>query len=829
MTRPFYTAPSPQAVRDEAKDIAASQNSWPESTIAMIRNLDEFSGMSAPQIRESRLSRAKVRHALALEYQARDWQDLIFLCETMEHDDFAQLRNRAKFLAQDHAARNSTAAARLRKALPALREKSDDDIFSASIALADAQRTIAREYGFGTWRGLRAFVRSHPATEGFLNTPGAVPPDVAAVVEAVDAGDAARLKPLIEANPSLVHARVASDITCGDTLLHRADPRATNGARMTNGHLQVAQLLIDSGIDINAMGGCGDSCFTPPIDASSWIGNQRMAKLLLDNGADPNRAYWTMTRPVRTAANHKGKAIFRMLLKAGADYTLYETVSLGFLKLTRELLARDAGTVNVLDGGTLPIVQAARDVKMTRLLLRHGADPNGHDARGVTALMEASQAGAKEVVGALLGGGAAPDIFFAIASRDRQAVEEMLAADPDCHRSEAVTPVILAAASGDRAIVEALLKAGADPNEAQHEWMRDSPLVTAVSHRHEHLVPLLLEHGADVNPPKAFKWNIPLTAAVRWGNYAGVEMLLAAGADPSIASDSGGIGNPLGWTAFVGDLRCAKMLVDAGADKAARSHALIGAAHHGRLSIIELLGTLDTDLHDPHPGGDALHRARANKHAEALKLLVELDEIHKLPKDERDAILGPRAQFMHLLCSEDGKGLDALIGKHPELVDRNLVRNELFHHATGNHQAKVDLKPWLATVDVLVKHGVPWTIHSAVACDHLEEVERLADGPGALEAGLHTAAKFNNVRAMTFLLDAGAAIDAKESGGTALHDAVRFRCLEAAQCLIERGASVNATDQHGNSPRSFCRPGTEKGDALCDLLDAHGATSLGHG
>ncbi len=127
----------------------------------------------------------------------------------LTHDDYAQIRNRAKFLLLDHAARHPTAAVRLRKALPALREMSDDEVFAATITRADAQRTIAREYGFGSWRALRTVVPSHPATEGFLNTSGAVPPDVAAMVDAVDPGDAGRLKALIEAAPSLVHARVA--------------------------------------------------------------------------------------------------------------------------------------------------------------------------------------------------------------------------------------------------------------------------------------------------------------------------------------------------------------------------------------------------------------------------------------------------------------------------------------------------------------------------------------------------------------------------------------------------------------------------------------------
>ena len=824
MARPFYAAPSPQVVRDEAKRIAKGRGSWSSDTLDLIKNLDEFSKSSSRQVRESRPSRAQIQHALAMEYGAASWQDLIFLCETMEHDDFAQIRNRAKFLLKDHSEGRAVAAVRLRKALPGFARKSDRQIFAAPIALADAQRTLAREYGFGSWRQLRDFVHSHPAGGGCLNTPGAMPPQVAAMVEAVDAGNAGAVGKLIAENPSLVHARVASDITCGDTLLHRADPRATNGARMTPGHLKVAQLLIDSGIDIDAMGGCGDSCFTPPIDASTWIGNRRMVALLLENGADPNRSYWTMTKPVRTAANHHGKAIFRMLVKAGASYTLYETVALGFLKLTRELLDRRPDAINEPDDGDLPIVQAAADVKMTRLLLRYAADPNVRDSRGVTPLMAASQAGNKEVVEALLAAGAEPDIFFAIASRDRDAVARMLEANPDCHKSKFVTPTILAVLSGDRSIVENLLEAGADANETQHQWMQDSPLVAAAAHRHDHLIPLLLEHGANVNPPKAFKWSIPLTAAVRWGTYQAVRILLEAGADPSVVSDPGLIGNPLHWAATFGDLLGAKMMLDAGANKVARSMALCAAAQQGRLAIAELLGTLDTDLDYPHPKGNPMQRARANKHADCVELLTELSEIRQLPEPQQEEILRPRAQFLHLLCSDDGGALDALIGKRPELVDRDLVRKELFHHATGNLQPKVDLKPLPAAVDVLVKHGVPWTIHSAVACDRVDEIERLANRPDALRQGLHTAAKFNNVRAMKLLLDAGADVNAKESRGTALHEAVRYWSLEAVECLVERGASVNATDQYGATPRAFCRPDNPRLEAICDLLDAHGAS-----
>ena len=594
---------------------------------------------------------------------------------------------------------------------------------------------------------------------------------------------------------------------------------------MKEGHLKVAQLLIDNGIDINAMGGCGDSCFTPPIDASSWIGNRRMVDLLLKNGADPNRSYWAMTKPVRTAANHHGRDIFRMLLKAGAQYGLYETVNLGFLKLTRELLDEHPERVNETCGESLPIVLAADDPKLTRLLLQRGANPNVKDQRGVTALMSAIQSGNKEVIGILREHGAKEDIFSAIGSRNRRSVARMLEEDPNCHKSKFVTPLIWAVISGDRAIVEMLLKAGANPNEQQQRWMQDNPLVAATAHQQDHLIQLLLDYGAKVNSRNTFKWSIPLTSAVRWGTHRGARVLLEAGANPSVVSDSGLIGNPLGWTGYVGDLLATKMMIDFGANKVARSQALIAAATHGQRAIVELLGTLDTDLLYSLPQGNAFQRAKSNRHSSTLELLGELAEIHELPRRRRADFLKPRADFLHFLCTDDGNALNKLITQKPGLVDRDIVRNELFHYATGNRQTNADKKPLMRVVNTLVKHGVPWTIHSAVACDRTDIVDQLIGAPDALKYGLHTAAKFNNVKLLERFLDAGVDINVKESWGTALHEAVRYTSFDVVKYLVERGANVNATDQYGTKPRSASTSSNKHRAAICDFLDAHGASS----
>lgn len=824
MTRPFYTAPSIQDVQAEVDQILESQDSWGRTTINLIKNLAEFSECTARQIIASSITKSQVKQALAIEYECEDWNDLKNLTETMEHDDFTQISNRAKFLLRDHHNKKPVAAERLRKALPDLKRKSNRHIFDTSIALRDAQRTIAKEYGMESWAHLRKFIRSHPSTQGFLNTPGAMPPDVAEILEAVDDGDAEKVAQLIEANPSLVHARVASDITSGDTLLHRADPRATNGSRMMNRHLEVAQLLIDNGIDIDAMGGCGDSCFTPPIDASTWIGNRRMVELLLKNGADPDRRYWSMTPPVRTAANHNGKAIFRLLVKAGAKYTIYETVQMGFLKLTRELIDKQPELVNQVCGDSLPLVLAANDLKISQLLLKRGADPNLKDQRSVSPLMAAAQSGNAQVIETLLEYGGERDIFFAINNSDRDAVSRMLKEDPNCHKSKQITPLIWAVNAGDPEIVESLLKAGANPNEKQDSWMAWNPLVAAAARQQDHLIQPLLDHGAKANPPGARKWSIPLTAAVRWGTHAAVKILLDAGANPSGDIKSGMIGYPLGWAVYVGDFMAVHLLLKYGANKKARNLALIGAAQ-GKLALIEMLGTLDTDLDYETPQGNAIHHARAGKHADCLELLTELKEIHALPKARRETRLKPRAEFLRLVCDNDSGALDQLLAKNPELVDRDVVRNQIFHYAAGILQSNPDKKPLKEVVEVLAKHGVPWTVQSAVACGRMDKIARLMDEPLALRYGLHAAVKSNEVEMLKWFVDAGADVNFRENWGTALHEAVRYNSVDAAKVLIENGANINATDSGGSTPRASYMLGSWHRAEMRDLLDAHGARS----
>ena len=46
MSRPFYTAPSPRTIREEAKQILANQKSWDRGTINLLKNLEGFSNLA---------------------------------------------------------------------------------------------------------------------------------------------------------------------------------------------------------------------------------------------------------------------------------------------------------------------------------------------------------------------------------------------------------------------------------------------------------------------------------------------------------------------------------------------------------------------------------------------------------------------------------------------------------------------------------------------------------------------------------------------------------------------------------------------------------------
>jgi len=120
--------------------------------------------------------------------------------------------------------------------------------------------------------------------------------------------------------------------------------------------------------------------------------------------------------------------------------------------------------------------------RIARLFVTMGADPNGRNAFGHTALVNAAWNGDLNGVNALISMGANVDM------EQEGALHGMLPSG---------TALDVAAAVGRTGICKSLLAAGANVNEKNQKGA--TPLLVALSHSTIACVPTILDYGADVN------------------------------------------------------------------------------------------------------------------------------------------------------------------------------------------------------------------------------------------------------------------------------------------------------------------------------------------
>ena len=178
--------------------------------------------------------------------------------------------------------------------------------------LADAQLAVAREYGFPSWRALKAEMDLRRA------------PNVAEFMRACAAGDVEALRELLQRDPGLARERLPG----GTTSLHAA-------AR----HPDAVRFLLEHGADANARD-VGDNATPLHFAASNRI--LESVRLLLDAGADVHG----------TGDVHKGDVIgwaaaegnddvINLLLARGARHHIFSAMALRDRDLVQKLVEED--------------------------------------------------------------------------------------------------------------------------------------------------------------------------------------------------------------------------------------------------------------------------------------------------------------------------------------------------------------------------------------------------------------------------------------------------------------------------------------------------------
>jgi ankyrin repeat protein len=419
-----------------------------------------------------------------------------------EQPNLEQLRKHAKELLRGYRSGKPSAVAEVNR----FELHADKDRF----ALNDAQRVIARAYGFASWPKLKAFVDGanvarfmEAAQSGDLeqirsmlaSRPELASMDTAASNEhraihyAVLRRDVAMVRVLMEAGADARkgifphrdattamalaeerdYADVAAVIEAEER--HRREEMSCLNATVSPAQDQISAAIArgDSGsairlleADLSLIQACDRDGRTPlhlaayrnDVELVTWLLARRASVRKKDPMGLTPLDHAALGVDVRKDDAPRFPAVAKLLLEHGAELTVRAAVALGDEALVRELIAAEPGLLRAIssDGGLVTLAVKHRQMGMVRLLLDLGADVD-----------------------------------------ERIFLEEL--EEPT---ESWGMPLWHAALAGDFAIAKLLLDRGADPNA--NVYASGWPLRNACGHEGESVKKLLVERGARVHP-----------------------------------------------------------------------------------------------------------------------------------------------------------------------------------------------------------------------------------------------------------------------------------------------------------------------------------------
>ena len=264
--------------------------------------------------------------------------------------------------------------------------------------LADAQRTVARDYGFPSWRALKAEIDRRRA------------PMLGSFFAACRAGDVSALRELLAREPNLVR---------------EPTPEGSTGLHLAVEHLDAVRLLLEHGADPNARD-VGDNAY--PLHFAVGPGRVDVVRALLDAGADVHGAGDAHELEVIGWATCFGPTIpqdvLALLLERGARHHVFSAIAAQDLDAIHRLVEENPDALSrrlsrtenrqtalhyviappdgLLGGG----FRTGSHYATLDLLLELGADVEAEDDKGRTPLAVAMLRGDEQAMRRLKGAGA---------------------------------------------------------------------------------------------------------------------------------------------------------------------------------------------------------------------------------------------------------------------------------------------------------------------------------------------------------------------------------------------------------------------------------------
>ena len=213
------------------------------------------------------------------------------------------------------------------------------------------------------------------------------------MLEAVKAGDVARVQALVESDATLLNARDEAGVSAvllatyygypdmAQILIDRGATLNVFEAAATGQHERLAALIKADPSLVNMHSTDGHT----PLGLAAYFGHPAVVDLLLAGGAQPNTA---SRNEMRVMPLHSAVAHWRPEIA---------------LAITKSLIAHGAEVNAKQQGGWTPLHETADNgyLEIARLLLDHGADANATNDAGTTPLKMAQDKGYHELAALL--------------------------------------------------------------------------------------------------------------------------------------------------------------------------------------------------------------------------------------------------------------------------------------------------------------------------------------------------------------------------------------------------------------------------------------------
>lgn len=410
------------------------------------------------------------------------------------------LKKQAKALLRDYQQSSADAVERLRPLVTA----------EGEVKLADAQRAIAREYGFASWR---------------------------------------RLKEHVEA------------IT-----LEKGDPQEEFKTAVRNGNAERVRLLVERHPQLKAIINSPILGFDQPsILVAAQSQNRELVDVLLKLGADINARsqWWAGGFGVLDWANQELAAF---LIERGANVDVHAAAHLGLVPRLRELIEANPELIQARGGDGKTPLHCASTVEIAEYLLDHGADINARDIDHESTAAQYLVYDHPDVVRYLIKRGCATDILMAAALSDFELAGRLLQRDPEAIRmrvSDEWFPMVRPKGGGTIYqwtmgwYVSAHQVARRYGHEEVFQWLMErtppeEKFLVACWLHDEALAQELLRSDGNVVARLTAAGRRQAAHAARNNDPVAVRMMLAAGLPVDARSQHGA--TPLHWAAHHGNL-----------------------------------------------------------------------------------------------------------------------------------------------------------------------------------------------------------------------------------------------------------------------------------